>query len=256
MALHVILMLFLAGALGGTITAIVGGAAVVTYPALIASGIPPLGATICNLTAAVPGTLFAVLSDRKQLPPFDRAFMGMVLASMIGAALGATLLLATPERWFEALVPLLLGFATVLFAFAQPVSNWLRARAAQRGRDIDFSVTNLKMLLPVSFYGGYFGAGAGVLTLGVMSLATRGEYRSANVVKNLITCLNCGTAAAIFTVKGSVIWPQTLALAAGTVVGGITGAWLARSIPRHVMRVAVVVVGALLTAYFAWRYWF
>jgi uncharacterized protein len=256
MALHVILMLFIAGALGGTLTAMVGGAAVITYPALIASGIPPLTATVCNLTAAVPGTLLAALSDRSQLPPFDRAFIGLVLASMTGAGFGALLLLATPERMFEVLVPILLGFATVMFAFAQRIGDWLRARAAERGRDIAFSVTSLKMLLPVSFYGGYFGAGTGVLTLGVMSLATGGDYRSANVAKNLITCLNCGTAAAIFIAKGSVIWPQTLALAAGTVVGGLTGAWLARSVPRQVMRVAVVVIGTLLTTLFAWRYWF
>ncbi len=256
MALHVILMLFVAGVAGGMLSAMVGGAAVVTYPALIASGIPPLTATTCNLTAAVPGTLFAALSDRKQLPPFNRAFIGMVLASMIGAGFGAMLLLATPERVFEVLVPLLLGFATVLFAFAQPVSQWLRARAAKRGRDIEFSVTSLKMLLPVSFYGGYFGAGVGVLLLGVMSVATGGDYRSANVVKNLVTSLNSGAAAAIFIVKGTVIWPQTLALAAGTMVGGVSGAWLARLIPREVMRVAVVVVGALLTIVFAWRYWF
>lgn len=256
MALHLILMLFIAGVAGGILTSMVGGAAIVTYPALIASGIPPVQATTCNLAAATPGALLAALSDRKQLPPIDRAFAALVLSSMIGAGVGAVLLLATPERLFEVLVPILLGFATVLFAFAQPVSAWLRARAAQRGQEIAFSVTSLKVLLPVSFYGGYFGAGAGVLLLGVMSVATGGDYRSANVAKNLVTGLNSGAAAAIFVIKGSVIWPQTLAMAAGTMIGGLAGARLARLVPRHVMRVAVVVVGALLTALFAWRYWF
>jgi hypothetical protein len=112
------------------------------------------------------------------------------------------------------------------------------------------------MLLPVSFYNGYFGAGSGVLMLGVMSVATGGDYRSANVAKNLITSLNCAGAAAVFIARGSVIWPQALALMAGIVVGGVAGAWLARIIPREVMRVAVVAVGALLTGVFAWRYWF
>jgi uncharacterized membrane protein YfcA len=190
------------------------------------------------------------------LPPFNRAFVGMALASMIGAGLGASLLLATPERLFALLVPILLGFATVLFAFAQRASDWLRERAARRGRDIEFSVTSLKMLLPVSFYGGYFGAGVGVLMLGVMSVATRGDYRSANVVKNLVTSLNSGSAAAIFILQGAVIWPQTLALMAGSIAGGVIGATIARVMPREVMRVAVVVVGAMLTVFFAWRYWF
>lgn len=250
------LMLFAAGIAGGMLSSMVGGAAVVTYPALIAAGIPPLTATTCNLTASFPGTFFAAMSDRKQLPPFNRAFVGMALASMIGAGLGALLLLATPERLFEVLVPILLGFATVLFAFAQRASDWLRERALRRGRDIEFSVSSLKMLLPVSFYGGYFGAGVGVLMLGVMSVATRGDYRSANVVKNLVTSLNSGSAAAIFILQGAVIWPQTLALMAGSIAGGVIGATIARVMPREVMRVAVVVVGALLTVFFAWRYWF
>jgi uncharacterized protein len=256
MTLHIILLLYAAGVAGGMLSSMVGGAAVVTYPALIASGIPPLTATMCNLTASFPGTLMAALSDRRQLPPFNRAFLGMALAAMIGAVLGAVLLLATPARVFEILVPMLLGFATVLFAFAQRAGDWLRRHGARRGREVDFSVTNLKMLLPVSFYGGYFGAGVGVLLLGVMSVATGGDYRSANVAKNLVTGLNSAGAAAIFIVKGGVIWPQTLALMAGCVTGGVTGAWLARSIPREAMRSAVVVVSALLTVFFAWRYWF
>ncbi len=256
MTLHSILMLVLAGVGGGMLSSMVGGAAVVTYPALLAAGIPPLTATTCNLTASFPGVFLAALSDRKQLPPFDRAFIGMLAASMIGAALGAGLLLLTPQRVFALLIPVLLGFATVLCAVAEPVGQWLHARALKQGRTIDFSVTNLKMLLPVSFYGGYFGAGVGVLLLGVMSVATRGDYRSANVAKNLVGSLNSGTAAAIFILHGEVIWPQTLALAAGTVAGGVAGAWLARILPRSVMRVAVVATGAALTAYFAWRYWF
>jgi uncharacterized protein len=256
MTLHIILLLYAAGVVGGMISAMVGGAAVVTYPALIASGIPPLTATVCNLTAATPGVLFAALSDYRQLPPFNRAFLGLAVASIVGAGFGAALLLATPARAFEILVPILLGFATVLFAFAQQVGDWLRARAARRGRDVDFSLTNLKLLLPISFYGGYFGAGVGVLMLGLMSVATGGDYRSANVTKNLVTGLNGGAATAIFIVKGSVIWPQTLAMMAGCITGGIAGAWLARLIPREAMRTAVVVVGALLTVFFAWRYWF
>lgn len=256
MTLHTLVMLFFAGIGGGMLSSLVGGAAVITYPALIAAGIPPLPATTCNLTASFPGTFFAALSDRSQLPPLDRAFFGMVIASMLGAVLGALLLLATPQHVFALLVPVLLGFATVLFAFARPVGEWLRARAQKRGRDIDFSVTNLKMLLPVSFYGGYFGAGVGVLILAVMSIATRGDYRSANVTKNLVTSLNTGAAAVIFILRGTVIWPQTLALMAGSIIGGLLGASLARIAPRDVMRVAVTGVGALLTAYFAWHYWF
>ena len=251
-----LLLLVGAGAAGGMITALVGGAAGVTFPALIAAGIPPLQAVACNLTAAVRGAFLAALSDRKQLPPFNRDYIEMCLASMVGAGLGAVLLLATPARFFEILVPVLLGFATVLFGFSERASGWLRARAKRRGHDIKFSITSLKMLLPVSFYNGYFGAGSGVLMLGVMSVATGGDYRSANVAKNLITSLNCAGAAAVFIARGSVVWPQTLALMAGTIMGGLAGSYLARIIPQNIVRVLVVLVGAGLSIAFARKYWF
>jgi len=250
------LMLVAAGVGVGIMAAIVGGAAVIAYPVLIAAGLTPQVAAIGNITALVPGIMLAALSDRSQLPPFNRAFVGMVVASIVGAAAGALLLLLTPDRVFSVLVPLLLGFATLLFAFAGRISAWLRGRAAARGHDITFSLTSLKMLLPVSFYGGYFGAGVGVLLLGVFALATGGDYRSANVTKNFVSSLNGLSAAIVFALQGAVAWPQTLTLMAGTVVGGLIGAYVARSIPHNVMRVVVVVVGAALTVAFARRYWF
>jgi uncharacterized membrane protein YfcA len=256
MDLPTILILVATGVGIGIMAAIVGGAAVIADPVLIATGLTPQVAAISNIVALVPGIILAALSDRSQLPPFNRAFVGMVIASIIGAALGAVLLLLTPDRVFSVLVPLLLGFATLLFAFAGRISTWLRGRAAQRGHEITFSLTSLKMLLPVSFYGGYFGAGVGVLLLGVFALATGGDYRSANVTKNLVSGLNGLSAAVVFAAKGAVVWPHTLALMAGTVVGGLIGAYVARRIPHNVMRVVVVVIGAALTIDFARQYWF
>ena len=111
-------------------------------------------------------------------------------------------------------------------------------------------------VLPVSVYGGYFGAGLGVLMLGVLSVGTAGNYRSANVTKNLVTGLNSATATVIFAAQGVVSWPATLLMMAGTLVGGLIGARLAQVMPNHAARTLVVFVGALLTAVFAWRYWF
>jgi uncharacterized membrane protein YfcA len=251
-----IALLVIAGVVGGIMATIVGGAAVVVYPALIASGVSPQLAAVCNLTALMPGTMLGALSDYTQLPPFNRAFLGLVLTSIVGAGIGASLLLLTPERVFSIFVPLLLGFATVLFAYSERISQWLRSRAADRGHELTFNVSSLKMLLPVSFYGGYFGAGVGILMLAVFSVATGGDYRSANVTKNFVSSLNGLTAAVIFIFQGAVIWPQTLALMAGTIVGGLIGARIARVIPRNVVRVLIVLVGAALTVAFAKRYWF
>ncbi len=157
---------------------------------------------------------------------------------------------------FEVLIPLLLGFATVLFAYAGRLTEWMRARARARGgREPQMSVTSIPVLLPVSIYGGYFGAGVGVLLLAVLSVATGGDYRAANVTKNLVTSLNTFVAAFYFAAQGAVSWPPTLIMMAGALIGGYCGAQFARVVPQKFMRVAVVAVGALLTAVFAWRYW-
>ncbi len=256
MEIHLVLLLIGAGVLAGILASLVGGAAVVVYPALIASGVPPQLAAVCNLTALMPATMLAALSDRSQLPPFNRAFLGLCVASVTGAGIGASLLLLTPQRMFSIFVPLLLGFATVLFAYAENISAYMRARAAGRGHELSFNVASLKILLPVSFYGGYFGAGVGILMLGVFTVATGGDYRSANVAKNFVSSLNGLMAAIIFTAHGAVLWPQTLSLMAGTIGGGLIGAQIARVIPRQVVRVLIVVVGAALTVAFAKRYWF
>ncbi len=256
MELWVAAMLVGVGLVAGVIASIVGGAAVVVYPALIAAGVPPQAAAASNLTALMPGTMLAALLDRSQLPKFNRDFLMLIVTSIVGAAAGATLLLWTPDRVFTKLVPILLGFATLLFAFAERISKWLRARAHERGRSIEFNVTSLKFLLPVSFYGGYFGAGVGIMILGVFSVATGGDYRSANVTKNFVSSLNGFAASMVFIAQGAVAWPQTLAMMAGMLAGGFAGSYLARVIPRDVIRILVVGFGAALTVVFAYEYWF
>ena len=256
MDLHTIALLAGVGVLAGMIASIVGGAAVVVYPALIASGLSPQFAAASNMVALMPATMLAALSDRSQLPPFNRAFVELVFASIAGAGAGAILLMLTPGRVFEIIVPILLGFATVLFAFADRIGHRIRRRAAHKGREVKFDVTSLKVLLPVSFYGGYFGAGVGVLLLAVFSIATGGDYRSANVAKNFVSSLNAMVASGIFIAQGAVAWPQTLSLMAGMICGGLAGAYVARVIPAKVARGLIVLVGAALTIVFAKLYWF
>ena len=244
------------GIVAGIIAAIVGGAAVVILPALIATGVSPQLAAICNVASVMPGTMLAALADRTQLPPFDRAFAALIAFSIIGAGIGAAMLVVTPAQTFAQIVPLLLAFATFLFAYSEPISRWIRARAAQRGHAMTFDLASLKVILPVSFYGGYFGAGVGILMLGVFSLATGGDYRTANVAKNFVASLNGLAATLVFATQGAVLWPQTLALAAGAIGGGLIGSYVARAVPRRIMRVLIVVIGVALTVALAKRYWF
>jgi uncharacterized membrane protein YfcA len=254
-SLHIVLLGGV-GIIAGVIASMVGGAAVVIYPALLASGVPPQMTTVANVACVAPATMLAALSDRSQLPPFNSAFVGMIFASIVGAGCGALLLVATPERMFAQLMPLLIGFATVLFAYSERISKWLRERAESRGHSITFSVASLRVLLPVSFYGGYFGAGVGIMMLGVFSLATGGDYRAANVAKNFVASLNGMAATVVYAAHGAVPWPQTLSLMVGTIVGGLIGAHVARAIPRRLVRVLIVLVGVGLTAALARRYWF
>jgi len=257
MTLHTILILLATGIGGGLMASTVGGASVMTFPVLLAVGLPPVVATASNLVAVSAGNMLAAFTDRANLPPFNRGFVGLVVASLLGAVLGAVLLLATPERRFEQLIPLLLGFATILFAFAGRITQWLRDRAKARGNpEWKMSVTSAPLILPISVYGGYFGAGAGTLLLGALSIATEGDYRRANVTKNLVSSLNTVAASIWFIVHGAVSWPETLVMMVGCLIGGYGGSFLARRMPAGAMRGVVVIVSALLTAAFAWRYWF
>jgi len=257
MTLVTALMLFGAGIVGGAISGLLGGASLITFPALLAAGLPPVIAATTNLAAIVPANLIAAWAERTQLPRIDRGFGGMILWSVVGAVIGAALLVLTPARLFEILVPALLGFATVLLAFPRRISDWVRARARSLGHaEPMMSATGMPVLLPVSIYGGYFGSGVGVILLGVLSVATGGDYRAANVIKNLVTGINTVVAVACFAALGMVDWPAAAVMAAGALIGGFMGAHAARIAPPVLMRVAVIGLGALLTAVFAWRYWF
>lgn len=254
-AIHIAFLL-VAGIVGGAISSLAGGAAIITFPALLATGISPVLASTSNLVALVPGNLFSGYYDRKHLPPLGRSFAFMVAASIGGALVGATLLMFTPTRVFASLVPLLLGFATILFAYAGRISAWMRARAEARGAGSHHWGTIVLWMLPVSVYGGYFGAGLGVLVLGLTTVGTGGDYRSANVTKNLMVGINSAMVALFFTVNGMVAWPQALVMMAGVPLGALLGSRIARVIPNDVARWLLVAIGALLTLAFAWRYWF
>ena len=234
-----IAFLFFAGIAGGAISTLAGGAAIITFPALLATGISPVLASCSNLVALVPGNLLSGYYDRKQLPPLGRSFAGMVAASIVGALAGATLLMVTPERVFAALIPLLLGFATVLFAYAGRISAWLRARGEARGDGAHNWGTIVAWLLPVSVYGGYFGAG-----LGVLSVGTGGDYRSANVTKNLVVGINSAVVAVFFALNGVVAWPQALVMMAGVPLGALLGSQIARVLPNDAARWLLVAIAA------------
>jgi uncharacterized protein len=245
------LMLFGAGLAGGVVTAVVGGASLITFPALLAAGLPAIVANASNTVALTPGNLVAGLADLERFPRWDRSFVGLILVCILGSVAGAALLLLTPDRAFTAVVPLLIGFATILFAAAGPIRGWITARAgdgANHGR-------GLLLFVPVAVYGGYFGAGMSVMLLALLSVSRGDDFRATNVLKNLMSGLTSFVAVVVFVVQGVVAWPATLVMMAGALVGGFAGGRLVRLLPPAPVRAIVVAAGAVLTVVYAWRYW-
>ncbi len=238
-----------AGTVGGVLSAIAGGAGIVTFPALLAVGLPPIVANASNSIAVVPGHLAAAFADRERLPSVDRKLGLAIFATLVGSMLGSILLLATPERMFSALVPVLIGAATALFAFGKRI----QARLA----GLERAETSIRpwLLIPTTAYGGYFGAGLGVLMLVVLTTTGREDLRSANALKNLLASVVSLVTLAIFTQRQIVDWPATFAVFAGATAGGIIGGRLAAAIPAAVLRRAVIALGVVMTLTFAWRYW-
>ena len=245
-------LMFAAGLAGGIVTAMVGGASLITFPALLAAGLPAIVANASNTVALAPGNLAAALADLERIPRWNRSFAGLALISVVGSGAGAALLLATPEKAFTAVVPLLIGFATVLYALAGRIRLWIASRAAGAAPS-----TGSEPLLfaPVAVYGGYFGAGMSVMILAILSVTRADEFRSSNVIKNLLSALTSFVAVVVFVLTGTVAWPPTLVVMTGAVIGGFTGGRLARVLPSELMRRVVIVVGTVLTLVYARRYW-
>lgn len=246
-------LLFVAGIAGGTINAIAGGATLITFPAMLAAGLPPVAANASNAVAISPGHLIAAFADREKLPALDRWLGASLLAAALGGVAGALLLLALPARWFVLPVPVLIGLATLLFACAPQVQAWSARRrtsaAGARRRE-------LVALASASVYGGFFGAGLGVILTAVLAIAEPGDIRRVKVLKNLLATAVSLAAVVVFIAQGAVRWPATLAMLLGALLGGYAGGHLVRVLPAQAVRQVVIASGAVMSVAYAWKYWF
>ncbi len=245
------LLLFATGILGGAINAVAGGATLFTFPALIFAGLPPIIANASSSVALTPGHLFAVVSERKKLPDRDNSFWLAILIAVIGGMVGAYLLFITSERLFTKLIPVLIGVATLVFAFGKKLQLLLKSS----GTNYDNSTARLGLLAPVAIYGGYFGAGMGVILMAAFSVTTSWELRTANAMKNLLGAAANWSAILIFLWTDLVNWPTTLVMLGGAALGGLLGARLLKSLPTQIIRYTVIIAGTLMTAVYVYRYW-
>lgn len=248
----IVLLLFASGIAGGVINALAGGATLLTFPAMLAAGLPPVTANASNAVAIVPGHLLAVLADRRKVLPFDAKLWSSVLVCLFGGAIGALLLLALPERLFVLPVPALIGIATLLFLFSPRIAAWAEARRgdAEPSRGLGLSVLGLS-----SIYGGFFGAGLGVILTAVLSIADPDDIRRVKALKNLLATSVSMAAVVIFIAERAVRWPETLTMLSGALVGGYLGGTLVRVLPAIVVRWFVILTGAVMTVVYAVKYW-
>ncbi len=242
-------ILFCAGILGGVINAVAGGATLVTFPAMLAAGLPPVMANASNAVAIAPGHLLAAVAGRETLPAFDRRMAISLGLAVLGGACGALLLLVLPDHIFVLPVPALIGFATLLFAVAPRMAAWTRGAEGS-------SIVAMAALAASSIYGGFFGAGLGVILTAVLSLSWPADIRKVKVLKNLLATAVSLAAVTIFVVQGAVRWPETCLMLGGALIGGYAGGHLIRILPGELVRMLVIAAGFAMTAYYAWRYWF
>ena len=254
-----LLLAALAGAAAGVVNAIAGGGTLITFPTLVAIGIPPIIANATSSVALWPGTLASMWGYRSALRGARAWAIQLGVPSVLGGVIGALLLLRTSEHRFEAIVPWLVLGATVLFMVQGPLPQWLKKRglgdgtpqAAAVGAGSHHPVTSLAapsifiltFQLFVAIYGGYFGAGMGILMLAALGLMGLRDIHQMNGLKNwMATCINVA-AVAIFVATGIVRWPVALAMAVGAALGGYAGSGLAQRVPQRIVRRGIVTIG-------------
>ncbi|HYG64480.1 MAG TPA: sulfite exporter TauE/SafE family protein [Thermoanaerobaculia bacterium] len=254
-------ILALAGAAfaAGVMNSMAGGGTILTFPTLIFLGLPAITANATSTVALLPGVVAAMAGYRKEVAAHRDWLKTLFLPSLVGGAAGSVLLLMTPEKVFANLAPLLVLFATVLF-MVQGVVARRRAEAGNEGDLPDPGTLPRRRLiiasllqLAVAVYGGYFGAGIGILMLALLGFLGLSDIHAMNGLKVFFNvCIN-SVAAVYFVARGAVDWPVALVLAIGAIAGGYGGARLARRIGQKKARAAVIVIGLFVTAVLFWQ---
>ena len=213
------------------------------FPALVLSGVPPIVANATNSAALWVGTVASARGYRREIAEHRHILMRVAEVSIAGGVVGALLLLRTPAHVFTKLIPYLLLLATGVFA----VSPYL-TRPSPNVRQ--HSYVQLAAQFLVSIYGGYFGAGIGILMLAILAFSGLPSFNAMNGVKNILAmCIN-GVALIPFLIAGIIWWPQAALMASGAVVGGYFGARIGRRVAAPHLRAFVIAVGAIMTVYF------
>ena len=244
------IVIFISGFLAGAINSVAGGGTLVSFPALVWIGIDAKVANVTSTVALWPGSLGGMLGFRRELAGSRRWMLLLAGPSILGGLVGALLLLRTDAGTFARMVPFLILFATLLFAAGEPISRRLRRSAEQKDGAAEGGTQSRAWWVgaaifqfAVAVYGGYFGAGIGILMLAALGLLGLTDIHQMNGLKNFFAvCINI-VAALYFILWGPVDWPSAVIMAAGSIAGGLGGAGLARKLGRPFVRRVVIIIG-------------
>jgi uncharacterized membrane protein YfcA len=254
----------LAGMAAGTINTVVGSGTLITFPTLLAFGIPPVTANVSNTIGLAPGSLSGAIGYRRELEGQLTRLLRLGTASLVGGIVGALLLLWLPSSAFDAIVPVLILLGCVLVVLGPRISRRVAARAEARGGLAEHGAWWVWPAVALAgVYGGYFGAAQGVLLMAILGIGIDESMQRHNATKNVLALVVNGIAALVFillafvdvpflpeSASSSVDWTAAGLIAVGSVVGGQLGATVGRRLPPNVLRAVIVVVGVVAVAAF------
>ena len=242
--------LFLAAWAAGAVNSVAGGGSLISFPSLVAYGVPAIFANATNTAALWPGTLSSALAYRRDTLLHRDLLWTLLVPSVVGGLLGAFVLVNTPARLFDRVVPFLVLFATLLFALRDPITRWTRgAVGVEEHVTAGGRVWGFVFQLFVATYGGYFGAGIGILMLASLSVMGLRDIHRMNGLKTILGTLINVIAFVFFVAKGLVVWRLAIVMAVGAILGGWVGARTAKRIDQRFLRAFVIGIGVVVSTW-------
>ncbi|MDG1964118.1 MAG: sulfite exporter TauE/SafE family protein [Amylibacter sp.] len=241
-------LLVSASFIAGIINSIAGGGSFLTFPALVFSGVPTIAANATSAVAVFPGYLSGALGFSKELKKYPKSkFLLLIILSIMGGIGGSLLLLITPASVFSYIIPWLLGFATLLFAFGDFVGKWAKKNSNSNG------ITGNLATLIVCIYGGYFNGGLGIVLLALFSTLGLRDIHLMNGLKNIMSFALSAASVVTFAIAGIVFWQQAFIMMIATTIGGYFGVVVARKLSKNTIRVIIVLIGLIMTIIFGMK---
>jgi uncharacterized membrane protein YfcA len=237
----------LAALVAGLVNALAGGGTLITFPALIALGVPPVVANVTNTVALSPGYLGGVLAQRRDLNGQGRRLLILVPAAVTGGFAGAVILLFTNAEIFRAIVPFLILLGCALIVVQDRIRNWIRHRSEETDKGTGDGWLGTVSVTLASVYGGYFGAGLSVIVLAVLGLSYDESLTRLNALKQCIALAANAAAAVFFIFSGSVLWVFAVVMAVGALAGGVIGGKVAGRIDPSRFRWVVAGIGVVVS---------